>query len=130
VLLGGNPDKVKDLMHIEMQFRNEGDKDFLARLIAQQIEATGAWGYVMINEAWLLSREQFPDGKIPCNQLPSEHPKRQEVIWVALFTHDYHKGRAAIFERKGFSIQFIGEIPMEPDTGIQGRFANLLPPLN
>ncbi|NIT51634.1 MAG: hypothetical protein GWO41_02500, partial [candidate division Zixibacteria bacterium] len=49
---------------------------------------------------------------------------------VALYTYDYHRGKAAMFEHKEDKIVFTKEINMEPDMQASGRFAEMLPPIN
>ncbi len=129
-LLTGPKDQLKVETIIELQFESEAEKERVTEQIEKLIGATGAWGYVIVNECWLLAGNDFSSGEVPTDIPPSKHPKRQEAIWVALFTYEYHRGAAAIFQRHGQRIVFTKEIPMHPDMNFGGRFAELLPPMS
>ena len=129
-LLTGSKDQPKIAGVVEMKFKTENDKNRIAKGIEEIIKTTGCWGYVMVNEVWLLASDDFTGGKMPHGARPSQHSKRREAVWVALFTYDYHRGGAAIFERKGKKIRFTTEVPIETDTEFAGRFAEMLPPMN
>lgn len=129
-LLAGRPEQPDVASIVEMRFKNEEEKALLAKRIEGLIQSTGAWGYVMVNETWILVKEDFPDGEIPRDRPPSQHPKRREAVLVALFAYDYHIGRAALFDRRGDTIAFTREIAMEPHMDFGGRFADMLPPMS
>lgn len=114
---------------VEMRFKTDEEKELIAKYIEELIRRTGAWGYLMVNEVWLLDPDDFPDKKLP-GISPSRHPKRREAVWVALFTYDYHRGSAVLFERKGERIVLGKEITMEPEHEFAGRFAQMLPPMS
>jgi len=119
-----------DITPIALNFQDEAEKDATATAIEQMIREAGAWGYVMINEAWMLVHDDFKqEGGIPQVQ-PSQHSKRREAIVIGLFTYDYHRGAAVLFERRGKKIAFTKQIDMAPDMKVAGRFAEMLPPMN
>ena len=129
-LLRGPYEQPESDIVVEMRFKTEEDKNLLARRIENLIQSSGAWGYVLLNEAWLLASDDFPGQKLPTEAPPSQHAKRREAVWVALFTYDYHIGKAAIFERRTKQIVFTQEITMQPEHQFAGRFATMLPPMN
>jgi hypothetical protein len=129
-LLSGPREKPQIAEIVDLFYKTEADKDLLAKRIEMLIQRTGAWGYLIVNESWVLDGDDFPDGELPRDILPSQHPLRREAVWVALFTYEYHRGVAALFERQGKHIVFTKEIPMEPDMGFAGRFAEMLPPMS
>lgn len=128
-LLSGTFDQPQVANVIEMQFETETDKDSLARNIEALIKSTGAWGYVMVHEAWTLDKDDFPNEELP-KVPPSSHPKKREAIFVSLFTYDNHRGTAVLFERRHDKIRFTKEIVIEPHMTVGGRFAKMLPPMN
>lgn len=129
-LLSGSHEEPELVQALPLRFANDSEKTELAGQIETLIRHTGAWGYITVCEAWVLDREDFDERGFPPEARPSEHARRREAVWVALFAYDHHRGAAAIFERREDGIVFQKEIPMEPDDSFAGRFADLLPPMS
>ncbi len=107
------PEKI-DFRYIEFN-GNEGKAALVAHLQGR-FRAEQAWGYLLAFETRLFEGQ-------------GQNQKRHEAIVVAAIMRGYHRGVAAIFERKpGLTerIVFTKDVPIESEEPLLGLFATLL----
>ena len=112
---------------IPIQADSDDEKDQVMRGVQGLILRRGAFGYITISESWIIIKTTKDP---PISVKPSKHPESKEALFVGLFTYDFHKAIAMIFERRGDKIVFTEEIPVAPKTELKGRFIEMLPTMN
>lgn len=121
ILLLAGRTKQPDITPFVMTFETEADKAPLIEHLKALIQAHKAWGYLIVCEVWLAERVEKP------GQTRSAQPRQpREALVVAVITHNYQRGTAAIFEHRGEQVVFTEDIAIAPGMALLGRFATLL----
>jgi hypothetical protein len=103
------------------------EKAAFAQYARRRLKETGAWGYVVVTDSWVLHKDDFsPPDFLNSYMRPSQHPKHRDALFVMLETNDYRISVAAPYERTGETILFLKEITYPPEVCAVGHFANLL----
>lgn len=126
LLITGNKHNPQVGEIIPIEADSDDEKDQVLQAVRGRILRTGAFGYITINESWIIIKTKDP----PISVKPSKHPESKEALFVGLFTFDFHKAIAMIFERRRDKIVFTQEIPVAPETELAGRFSEMLPIMN
>lgn len=119
ILLLSGSTKQPDIIPFVMTLDTEADKEPLIKHLKALIQEHKAWGYLIVYEVWLTEKSGQTQSARP--------PKRREALVVAVITHDYQRGTAAVFERRGGRVVFTEDIDIGPGVELLGRFAALLP---
>ena len=127
LLITGNKHDPKVGEVIPIKADSDKEKDQVLRAVRGRIQRTGAFGYITINESWIIIKAKDDP---PIFVKPSQHSERKEALFVGLFTYDFHRAVTIIFERRGDKIVFTEEIPIAPETELTGRFSEMLPTMN
>ena len=124
-LLDGAPEEIHGLV-IPYKVNSEEEKQQLVQSAKRMARENSTWGYIMVSEAWFLSSEVIPQGKLSREILPSKHPRRREAVMVTLETRNYFRSVIIPFEQHGDHIKFGDEKTFGHEYSFESRFSEIL----
>lgn len=117
------------ILHIPSKFGTEQEKDRFANTIRLMAVGYKATAVAMISESWIVLPKRRGQ-QIDMSIAPSESPDREEVVSIMAESREGHATRFLFIQRNSFG-KFSGfGTSLLPDMrdGVEGRFANLMPP--
>jgi hypothetical protein len=117
------------LMHIPAKMGTESDKDNFAKVVRLIAVGYKASAVAIIMESWIVVPKRRGQ-QLDMTVRPSESPDREEVVSIVAESSEGYATRFLFIQRDSFG-KFCGfGTSLLPDLreGIEGRFANLMPP--
>ena len=106
-------------------FESNTDKDMIAMMIRKMAREKNVTSLAFVSESWMVDTDyaqEFMDNRDKYPNV-SDFPHKHDIVMIMYEGPDGNAfGRATVFQDRS-----IGEIEWIKSTGMDGRFANLLP---